>query len=319
MVDNAMIGCENAVKSHRASAVEYPLGGGVGETMGGTMSSDTQEFKGQRPRVNEAREFIEIAKDFKRPQELLREALSNSWDANASSVSITIDPTTAQRNTKGRKKQLLRITIQDDGDGMNTDEIGYFFNLGDSHKSAGSIGTKGHGTKIYYKSEGINITTHKDGKTITAEMEVAPWESLKKGIIPTYCYTVAPNTSGARGTTIRVTGFDATHSEFEDFNEVEQYIKWSTIGGSLQRTMLGSARTMLINLKLPGMNGKVALNCDFEPPDQQPDMSKDTSSVIKSFPTAHLDCGLTSEGAEVKVSRHDLSGLTTPCSVTKMK
>jgi cellobiose phosphorylase len=66
------------------------------------MSSDTQEFKGQRPRVNEAREFIEIAKDFKRPQELLREALSNSWDANASSVSITIDAISAQRNSKGR-------------------------------------------------------------------------------------------------------------------------------------------------------------------------------------------------------------------------
>ena len=98
---------------------------------------------------------------------------------------------------------------------MNTDEIGYFFNLGDSHKSAGSIGTKGHGTKIYYKSEGITVVTHKDGKTINAEMESAPWESLKKGIIPTYRYTVAPNGAGARGTTIRVTGFDATIRSFE--------------------------------------------------------------------------------------------------------
>ena len=265
------------------------------------MLNDTQEFKGQRPRVNEAREFIEIAKDFKRPQELLREALSNSWDANASSVNITIDPTSAQRNTKGRKKQLLSITIQDDGDGMNADEIGYFFNLGDSHKAAGSIGTKGHGTKIYYKSEGISIATHKGGNTITAETEVAPWETLKKGIIPTYRYTIGPNISGARGTTIRVTGFDAPHSEFEDLNDVTQYIKWATIGGSLQRTMLGSARKMLINLKLPGMTGKITLNSDFELPDQQSDMSKGTSSVIKSFPCAHLDCGLTSEGKDVKV------------------
>jgi len=43
------------------------------------------------------------------------------------------------------------------------------------------------------------------------------------------------------------------------------------------------------------------LNGDFDLPNQQPDMSKGTSSVIKSFPSAHLDCGLTSEGEEVKV------------------
>jgi len=32
---------------------------------------------GIRPRVNEAREFLEIDKDFKNPKELIREALSN--------------------------------------------------------------------------------------------------------------------------------------------------------------------------------------------------------------------------------------------------
>ena len=34
--------------------------------------------EGIRPRVNEAREFLEIAKDFKDPKEIIREALSNS-------------------------------------------------------------------------------------------------------------------------------------------------------------------------------------------------------------------------------------------------
>ena len=171
-----------------------------------SMSNEAKEVTGLRPRVNEAREFIEIAKDFKRPQELLREALSNSWDANASTASITIEPMSAPGNTRGRKKQLLNITIQDDGEGMNEDEIGYFFNLGDSHKPLGSIGTKGHGTKIYYKSDGIRVTTHKDGMTIEAATEMPPWESLKKGIIPTYRYKTVPNEGGIRGTTIRVSG-----------------------------------------------------------------------------------------------------------------
>ena len=129
---------------------------------------------GQRPRVNEAREFIEIAKDFKRPQEILREALSNAWDANATTVSVMIEGTKSGGTTKGRKKPLLNITIQDDGEGMNSKEIEYFFNLGDSHKPTGSIGTKGHGTKIFYKSDGIVVTTHKEGVTLEAETEVPP-------------------------------------------------------------------------------------------------------------------------------------------------
>lgn len=48
------------------------------------------------------------------------------------------------------------VEIIDDGEGMSsvkregigTSEIEDFFNLGDSHKPYGSIGTKGHGTKI---------------------------------------------------------------------------------------------------------------------------------------------------------------------------
>lgn len=44
--------------------------------------------EGIRPRVNEAREFLEIAKDFKDPKEIIREALSNSWDAGASKASL---------------------------------------------------------------------------------------------------------------------------------------------------------------------------------------------------------------------------------------
>ena len=65
-------------------------------------------------------------------------------------------------------------------------EIESFFNLGDSYKPEGSIGSKGHGTKIYYKSEGVAVTTWKNGKKIVAETEVASWETLLAGHVPTY-------------------------------------------------------------------------------------------------------------------------------------
>ena len=64
--------------------------------------------KGIIPRVNEAREFLEIAKDFKDPKEIIREALSNSWDAGASEVSIKFD--LARISGTQRKKSWLRLT-----------------------------------------------------------------------------------------------------------------------------------------------------------------------------------------------------------------
>lgn len=68
---------------------------------------------GIRPRVNEAREFLEVAKDFKDPKEIIREALSNSWDAGSSHVAIKFDLTRLP-NTR-RKKSVVEIS--DDGEG----------------------------------------------------------------------------------------------------------------------------------------------------------------------------------------------------------
>lgn len=171
---------------------------------------------GIRPRVNEAREFLEIAKDFKDPKEIIREALSNSWDAGASKVSIKFE---FARITGTHRKKIM-VSIEDDGtgmssnvrDGIGTSEIEDFFNLGDSHKPFGSIGTKGHGTKIYYKSQGIVVDTWKNGIHIHAETEVPPWESLKQGIVPTYKYD--EDTIDGKGTAIYIDGFEGSNLSF---------------------------------------------------------------------------------------------------------
>ena len=60
-----------------------------------------------RPRVNEAKEFLEIAKDFKNAREIIREALSNSWDAGASRVSIRFD--LAPYPALAKKRSWLRL------------------------------------------------------------------------------------------------------------------------------------------------------------------------------------------------------------------
>ena len=45
----------------------------------------------QKPGVNEAKEFLEIAKNFRDSKEIIREALSNSWDAGASKATLRFD------------------------------------------------------------------------------------------------------------------------------------------------------------------------------------------------------------------------------------
>src|SRR6266568_8760945 len=91
-----------------------------------------------KPRVNEAREFLEIAKDFKDPKEIIREALSNSWDAGATKFSIKF----YLARIPGTQKNKIMVEIRDDGTGMSSrmreeagsSEIEGFFNLGDSYK-----------------------------------------------------------------------------------------------------------------------------------------------------------------------------------------
>ena len=70
------------------------------------------------PRVNEAREFLEIAKDFKDPKEIIREALSNSWDAGASKMSIEFH----LEFIPGTRRKKIMVDIRDDGQGMGSEE-----------------------------------------------------------------------------------------------------------------------------------------------------------------------------------------------------
>jgi len=175
------------------------------------------------PQVNEVNEFIEIASDFEDPLEVIREALSNSYDANASWVDIEIKQDDEGRNT---------LIIDDDGHGMDEDDLASFFDLGNSNKHD-AIGYKGHGTKIYYKSDEIRVETVKDGTKIESVME-QPWETLNNRELPTYSIN-KEETDETSGTLIEVHGFRAGQGfdpEQLTYNKIEHYIKWKTIGGS---------------------------------------------------------------------------------------
>jgi hypothetical protein len=199
------------------------------------------------------------------------------------------------------------VFIQDDGNGMSSSprpdgspsEIECFFNLGDSYKSYGSIGSKGHGTKIYYKSGGIEVATYKSGKSIRAKTEVPPWETLQKGIVPTYQIEESEAEADRRGTEIKVDGFIAKQSDFTSLEELVRYVKWYTVLGSFGN-YFSQPRKMDLTLR-PADSSEVSIEFGFVFPESNEDIEAGTAGICKIFGPITLDAGTTEEGAKVTV------------------
>ncbi|SFR96937.1 Histidine kinase-, DNA gyrase B-, and HSP90-like ATPase [Halomicrobium zhouii] len=177
----------------------------------------------KEPKVNKVNEFLEIASDFEDPLEVIRESLSNAYDANATTVDIRI-------RTRPHGSDIV---IEDDGDGMNERDLESFFDLGNSRKTD-SIGYKGHGTKIFYKSDAIEVNTAKDGTNRRAVME-SPWAKLNRRELPEYELTEQPTRAENPGTLIKIQNFRSGQGfdpESLTYNKIEHYLKWKTIAGS---------------------------------------------------------------------------------------
>jgi len=220
------------------------------------------------PQVNEVNEFLEIASDFENPLEVIRESLSNSYDARASEVLIEI-------NQRPRGSEII---IEDDGEGMNSADLSSFFDLGNSTKRGNgedSIGYKGHGTKIFYKSDRIEVNTASDGTNLRATME-RPWQKLNNGILPEYEVNKTETRPGTSGTRIRITGFKSGRG-FEPssltYNKIEHYLKWKTLAGSTAHFFDDEFYELEITIRLGGKiddtRDEIVTNNKLEFPDEQ--------------------------------------------------
>src|ERR1700686_2817960 len=103
------------------------------------------------PAVDRAQEFIEIANDFANPLDLVREAISNAFDARATDIRLAFET----ELVSGERTFVIRLT--DNGDGMGLPELQSFFDLGNSTRRAdkATIGEKGHGTKVYFNAKRV--------------------------------------------------------------------------------------------------------------------------------------------------------------------
>lgn len=249
------------------------------------------------PQVNEVNEFIEIASDFEDPLEVIREALSNSYDANATQVDIRIEQDDDGQNT---------LVIHDDGNGMDEGNLSSFFDLGNSNKQD-AIGYKGHGTKIYYKSDRIRVETVKDGTRIESVMD-QPWKTLNNRELPTYSITKTEVDEPSR-TRIVVHGFQAGQGfdpQQLTYNKIEHYIKWKTIGGSTAWYFNDDFHDMSINIELsPSIDDtREPIGTDnrlrFPPENLNPDGEFIAEEMCKHYPPRELTITL-DDGREVEM------------------
>jgi hypothetical protein len=219
------------------------------------------------PSVNEVQEFIEIAGDFANPLELVREAISNAFDAKAKHLAISFWV------EKESGEDVLVISLEDDGIGMNDQTIRAFFDLGNSSNRGNTetIGEKGHGTKVYFNSSQVKVITVSAGETIAATMD-QPYKQLFDRKLPEVRFTKTSTPGASAETRIQIKGYNNNRRERFTHEILQDYILWYTKFGSFERqAKIENNKDFRIHLK--GLNRADAEEISFGHPFPQPSKS----------------------------------------------
>lgn len=201
-----------------------------------------------KPAINGAKEIKEISEDFIQPLEVLREGLSNAYDAGATRVHVQ-----ARREHDATGRNILSVYLTDDGQGMSQEHLEGFFGLGVSHKprlpDRPPIGFKGHGTKLYYRARDIYVLTRRiDGPTLLAMVENAREQVLRAQALPDVqllegeaaeekAKTLGLTLDGPQGAAIALLDFTADSNRLIDAfrrKQIESYVRWFTVYGSFR-------------------------------------------------------------------------------------
>lgn len=183
------------------------------------------------PKVNSEHEFFEIVHDFGNPLELIREAISNAIDAHATWIKISFNV----EQIEGNKR--LVVTLFDNGDGMTHDILNRdFWGLGYSQfrERPDAIGEKGHGTKIYLRSESITVRTQHAGGAYESKCN-RPLSDLTAKRLHKPALRSIERFLTHTGTEIKIVGYnDNERSKFVQ-DIVKDYLLWFTKVGSVER------------------------------------------------------------------------------------
>ena len=184
------------------------------------------------PKVDAPREFLEIANDFANPLELVREAISNSFDASANFIRLNFYV------EREYGEDIFMIFIEDDGNGMDKKELQAFFDLGNSttRDNPETIAEKGHGTKVYFNSKEINVETSKGEEyPIYKAVMRDPFKNLYDNRIPEVPVDEKTNAENWKGTKIWIKGYNNNRRDKFTHNRLKDYILWFTKFGSAEK------------------------------------------------------------------------------------
>jgi len=233
------------------------------------------------PRVNLEAEFWEIANDFGDPLELLREAISNSIDADASWVRIHF----FVEEIEGER--TLVIEIEDDGRGMTIDVLEQdFWGLGfsRSREDKEKIGEKGHGTKIFLRSERVTVRTQSETGAAESICD-RPMRALATRKSHEPRIRSIEKYQDHTGTFIRIEDYNKSEGSTFVQDRVGDYLRWFTKVGSIER-IFGVEKLA---------HFKVFLKCldsdDFEEIDFGHPFPEENSDIQKLFETWTSEAG----------------------------
>lgn len=182
------------------------------------------------PTVNAAQEFVEIANDFANPLDLIREAISNAFDAKATDIRLAFQV----EEISGEPMFVVRIT--DNGAGMDRTELQSFFDLGNSTRRGdnATIGEKGHGTKVYFNCKRLEVDTQKNGERLVAHMD-APFTKLHARQIPEVVVSPTASETKTGATAVTIYGYNNNRRERFTHARVKDHIIWFTKFGSIEK------------------------------------------------------------------------------------
>ena len=221
------------------------------------------------PKVDETQEFIEIANDFSNPLDLVREAISNAYDAKASKIWILFDV------IKEYGEAVLKIILKDNGIGMDKNGLQSFFDLGNSlnRDDPTTIGEKGHGTKVYFNSKKIDVVTKNCASIYHAVME-EPFKKLHNREIPNVEVQIKSVNSDETGTEICIYGYNNNRREKFTHEILKDYIMWFTKHGAIGNQFASPNLQTVLYLKGLGNNEEEKINAGHYFPSDSKDINK---------------------------------------------
>jgi len=225
-----------------------------------------------KPKVDEPREFLEIANDFANPLDLVREAISNSFDAKAGFIRLKFYV------EKEYGEDIFIIFIEDDGNGMDKKELQAFFDLGNSttREDPETIAEKGHGTKVYFNSREIKVETSKGGNyPFYRAIMGDPFKNLYDNRVPAIPVDEEENTENWKGTKIWIKGYNNNRRDKFTHERLKDYVLWFTKFGSAEKEF-GIVKNVDKKLFLKGVNKskEEELNFGHIFPDENKDVEK---------------------------------------------